>query len=457
MFHRLTLTTGLIAAALACAGCGSDAPKDDTDPEKDMSTIDMSTSGTEDDGGSLEDMGSAPEDMASTEDMPSSTEDMGSAREDMTTSPEDMAQQMPDADMGSGEECVGRGCVPFIMTVKTDNRGPGSNTEISLSAYPNEHTYDFDVDWDNDGVYDEFGLTDSVTHDYGEKGTYTIRIRGKLPRLSMRSSRGLNDKPLSVDQWGDIEWESMESMFGGCPTVEILATDSPDLSKVTSMKSMFTSTSGPYGTISEWDTSNVTNMASLFSNAESFNEDIGAWDTSNVTNMSRMFNAAGSFDQDIGGWDTSKVTDMSYMLGGTPSVQSMAFNQDISGWDTSNVTTMKEMFVYAAFFNQDISGWDTSKVTDMSSMFADAKGFNYSLGSWDISSVTTMSGMFYQQVGMSRESYDATLIGWEAQPNTPRDVHLGSRYRIYCASEAARTSLVETYGWHISGDELDCN
>jgi hypothetical protein len=32
------------------------------------------------------------------------------------------------------------------------------------------------VDWDSDGIYDDFVLNGSVTHDFGTAGTYTISI-----------------------------------------------------------------------------------------------------------------------------------------------------------------------------------------------------------------------------------------------------------------------------------------
>ena len=78
-----------------------------------------------------------------------------------------------------------------------------------------------------------------------------MRIRGKFPHMDFSFKEG--DKLISVDQWGAIEWESMQYMFRGCDNVEILAMDVPDLSRVTSMKGMF-------------------------SEARAFNQDISGWD-----------------------------------------------------------------------------------------------------------------------------------------------------------------------------------
>ena len=62
----------------------------------------------------------------------------------------------------------------FVTTWKTDNPGTSNDTSITVPMVGGP----YDVDWDNDGTFDQFNLTDSVTHDYGVVGTYTIRIAG---------------------------------------------------------------------------------------------------------------------------------------------------------------------------------------------------------------------------------------------------------------------------------------
>lgn len=127
-----------------------------------------------------------------------------------------------------------------------------------------------------------------------------------------------------------------------------------------------------YGHISQWDVSRVTTMNSLFRNYSSFNEDISNWDTQNVTNMSCMFNHAISFNKPIEGWNTENVTDMSYMFSGAK-----LFNQPVGEWDTHNVTNMEGMFSGATFFNQPIGAWNTEKVANMRSMFFAATYFSF--------------------------------------------------------------------------------
>ena len=55
----------------------------------------------------------------------------------------------------------------FVTTWKTDN--PGSSNDTSITVPMDGGSYD--VDWDNDGVFDEFWLTGPVTHDFGVAGT----------------------------------------------------------------------------------------------------------------------------------------------------------------------------------------------------------------------------------------------------------------------------------------------
>ncbi|MBK9016244.1 MAG: hypothetical protein IPM82_20460 [Saprospiraceae bacterium] len=62
------------------------------------------------------------------------------------------------------------------------------------------------MDWNNDGTYDETGITGGATHTFGVAGTYTIRIRGAF--RGYFSAEGDCQKLLDIGQWGDIAWVS---------------------------------------------------------------------------------------------------------------------------------------------------------------------------------------------------------------------------------------------------------
>ena len=231
-----------------------------------------------------------------------------------------------------------------------------------------------------------------------------------------------------------------------------------NVSGVTDMTNLFLAAksfnNGGDSGINNWDVSNVTSMFGMFSQSV-FNQPIGNWDVSSCTNMFAMFTSC-PFNQDISSWDVSNVTTMLGMFSNGLGSTSY-FNQPLNSWDVSSVTDMSYMFSNAVgesvAFNQPLGGWDTSNVTTMESMFAENYSFNQSLGNWDIRSVTNMEDML-DNCGMSTANYDATLIGW-ASGVVPTGITLGAQgltYTLGGAAEAARTSLISTYGWTINGD-----
>ncbi len=224
--------------------------------------------------------------------------------------------------------------------------------------------------------------------------------------------------------------------------------------------------------IDSWNTSAVIDMPWMFDGASSFNQPLGSWNTIHVTNMSRMFKLASAFNQPIGSWNTSAVTEMEHMF-----YNASTFNQSIDSWNTSAVTNMAAMFDGAFVFNQPIDGWNTSAVTNMSYMFQGTTAFNQPIGSWNTSAVTNMGEMFnsasafnqslanwnlisspsfnqmFDNSGMDCDSYSSTLVGWNANSNTPNNRSLGAIAMQYgTTAVAARTNLTTTKGWTITGD-----
>ena len=196
---------------------------------------------------------------------------------------------------------------PFITTWKTDNLSSGSSNSTSITIPIIGSGYNYDVDWDNDGVYDQTGITGSVTRNYATAGTYTIRIRGNFPRIFFNDGSDKN-KILAIQQWGDITWASMSFAFTGCANLAGNASDNPNLSAVTSMSNMFSGASSFNQNVSSWNVSTVMNMNRIFFGASAFNQNIGAWNIANATTMGEIFRNSGisksNYDNILIAWNT---------------------------------------------------------------------------------------------------------------------------------------------------------
>ena len=332
---------------------------------------------------------------------------------------------------------------PFILKVKgyRENQSSESVTNFVVGTNPN-YTYKYNVDCNSDGILEATDVTTNYVCEYPDEypsfSEYSVSISGKFPALFQReinSTRLITPKMIiGIEQWGTQVWQSMDRAFARSNLSYINQIDLPNLSQVSSMNKMFSSSKFPLdansgaNTLADWDVSNVTSMQSMFrfskyanpdisnwdvsnvkftddmfSQAESFNQDLSNWNVSNVTSMRGMFSVAKKFNADIGSWDVSKVTNMSNMF-----TLSERFNQDISNWNVSNVTSMPGMFASAKNFNQDIGNWDVSKVTTMAQMFRSTSRFNQNIGSWDVGNVTEMDGMF-----SFSESFNQNIETWD--------------------------------------------
>ncbi len=360
---------------------------------------------------------------------------------------------------------------PFITTWKTDN--PGSSNDLSITIPTMGTGYLYDIDWENDGTYDDFSITGDITHEYKGRGTYTVSIRGAFPRIYFNNS-GDKQKIITIEQWGDIEWVSMERAFYGCSNLELNRTTAPDLTNVTSLSWMFRNASSLNTDLNNWNVSTITDMSWLFSGASAFNGSIENWNVINVIDMTSMFYGATSFKGKLDLWDVDNVEKMDAMFRDASmfngvisdwkvdSVVTMSFmfrdatlfNSDISGWNPVSLTSTAKMFDNASAFNQDISQWDVSQVTNMTDMFFNAASFNQPLGAWNIENVSSMVGMLYNS-GLNQSNYDQTLMGWASQ-NVMSGVTLGASGLEYCEATDARTFLDVNKAWSISGDSKNC-
>ena len=231
----------------------------------------------------------------------------------------------------------------FVTTWRTT----AASQSVTIPVGGSASTYT--IDW-GDGTTNT-DVSSDQTHTYTDAGDYVISITGGFDRIRIGYDSAAH-RLISIDQWGNASWTSMEGAFQGATNMVYRATDAPDLTMVTDMSYMFQYASSFNGDLSSWNVSQVTSMFGMFWNAASFNGDISTWNVSAVDNMGSMFNTA------------------------------TAFNGDISAWNVSAVTYMDSMFYNATAFNGDISVWNVSSVNDMNNMFYDARSFNQNLGAW---------------------------------------------------------------------------
>jgi surface protein len=284
---------------------------------------------------------------------------------------------------------------PFIIEVKTDNAGSGSNQFI-IPTTGSGYNY---IVRTSSGV--TTGNTGNVTIAWPTVGTYEVEIYGNFPRIYFNNT-GDKSKVLKIKQWGEIQWTSMRNAFAGCSNLDLTAIDVPNLSGVIDLGSIFggcINLVNSNGSISNWNISNISTLTTSFSNCQLFNKSLSSWNTSNVITMIGTFQSC------------------------------FNFNQDISSWNTANVTNMQTMFSGATNFNQPIitsgSQWDVSKVTSMQAMFNNT-AFNQDLSSWQLRLAGVTLSSIFNGSGMSTANYTDTIVGWanyvQTNSGTPANV-----------------------------------
>lgn len=298
---------------------------------------------------------------------------------------------------------------PFVTTWKTDNSGNSGPNQILIPTRANANVpYNYDVYWEEIGNGSNSGTIAGVTGDltitFPNAGAYRVEIQGQFPAI-LFSNQGDKDKLLTIEQWGDIEWETMGQAFNGCSNLVINASDVPDFDNLTNLTAMFKNASSVNMGLENWDLTNVRFTNEMFYNAVSFNGDISGWDVGNVEQMTSMFRLASSFNRDISSWDVSNVTNFGAMFRDASS-----FNQPLNSWDVSSATNMTQMFRWATSFNQDLNSWDVSSVRSMDSMFSNAELFNGEVGNWDMRAVEGITGMF-----QNAESFNQPIGDWQLE------------------------------------------
>jgi surface protein len=326
---------------------------------------------------------------------------------------------------------------PFVFTINTTASGYTAGTELTFTLPLTQTTYngynlDILVDW-GDGQTSTISqsIQADKTHTYSNSGSYEITITGSLFGFKFNNG-GDKAKVTDVNKWSAFE-SNQDTVFYGCSNLVGTATDAPLITS-TNLSQYFRSCVEFNGNIGSWDVSNVRIFSETFDTTPKFNnggsDSIKNWNTSNVTSMNSMFRSSTIFNQPIGNWDTSNVTTMRNMF-----VNAIAFNQDIGAWNTSAVTTMSDMFQGATAFNQNIGAWNVSMVISFVKMFYNATAFNNGgsddIDNWTFSTISdiNMSNMFSGLNTTTSCKFNRYIGSW----NTERVTDMSSMFRFNTA------------------------
>ena len=116
----------------------------------------------------------------------------------------------------------------FATTWRTDS----ANQTITVPVTGSNLT----ISW-GDGTTSA-GVSGAQTHTYAAAGNHTVAVTGGLEAFTLNNHANAT-KLVSIDQWSNASWTTMKDAFRGANNMVYNAADSPDLSGVTDMNSMF--------------------------------------------------------------------------------------------------------------------------------------------------------------------------------------------------------------------------
>jgi len=304
----------------------------------------------------------------------------------------------------------GGGAAPnpdFVSTWDTTKAGSASDTIVLPMTAGNT------VHWGD-------GNTDTTnTHTYASSGTYTVTIEGAVNTFRFAGA-GDRLKILDVSNWGGFDITS-DRAFQNCNNLDVTATDTPNLSASNSTRATFKACNLTNVYFSTWDFSLCTNFYQFLMNTTSFSGNVEGIIHSGVTQANAAFNNTPLGSPDLSTWDVSANT----FWGDALRNCSLGALTDVSGWTPQG--NMGSAFLN----NPDFEG--------------------LGLDTWTIGGITAANNTF-ASTNISTVNYDLLLVSWEAQaPPNAVAINFGSaNYTIGSAAEAARTSLISTYGWTIT-------
>lgn len=305
---------------------------------------------------------------------------------------------------GSCQESILR---PFITVWETGIES-SSNNIIKFYLEGEYHFEWFEIDDSGSPINENSGRgfgQNMISLTLPSSGKYELQLYpvGETPLNYFANINFAGMSPeswIELKQWGDVQWKSFDNSFKNIKeSLQITATDFPDISEVTSMSQMFRG-----------------------AEIESF-PFLEQWDVSQIKDMSGMFHSTDNF------------------------------NSPLNNWDVSNVENMSNMFYNALKFNQPLDHWNIGKVNNMEGFLHNAVSFNQSLEEWTLSDEVSLITL--KNSGLDCKTYSRLLYAWAHNPNTPKNVSLYSGNLLYSLDLSivkAREYLENELNWRIFED-----
>ena len=249
----------------------------------------------------------------------------------------------------------------FVLIVKTDNTGTSADDEFNIRITGENYEYKAGSnDWVEvaSSVYNQ---ATPLLAKFPSAGEHELRFRnigGSTRRLQIYDG-GDELKLREVKQWGNTIWTRLEYAFGGCVNMNIVATDAPVLSSVTSgtwgLVGMFQDCTGLTNGdgFAGWDTATIKIFQVMFMGCNNplFNPAIQNFNTSGVESVSgyrtMLYNCVG-FNRDISGFKANaQMSNASSMVRGT--------NMSTANYSRLLISFANQVFANNGPYNVDFS------------------------------------------------------------------------------------------------------
>ncbi len=235
---------------------------------------------------------------------------------------------------------------------------------------------------------------------------YYVEIKGGLEAVQVQTSYA---ELQTVERWGNIEWRRLNSAFKNCSSLLVKATDAPNLSKCSSVASMFNGcTSLETINATAWDTKEVSYFDAMFARCINFDDDVTKWDMRKARAVTSMFENCIKFNRDLSDWQLPEITNYNYMFKGCTNFEGTG----VEKWDMSNARNLRYMFNSCTNFKANLKDWNVSNVTILHGTFGACIYFDCDISGWNVSNVTIFESLF-----SGCTNFRADLKDWLKNPN----------------------------------------